>query len=68
MPDYFLHRASVRFFVDETASITIGVRNIFDTEPPRVSGAAVTTIGNAPLNSQYDYVGRSYFVNTNFRF
>ena len=67
VPAYFLHNASVQFNVDDRMQLTAGVRNIFDTEPPRVS-AAVTTIGNAPLSSLFDFVGRTYFVNTTFSF
>lgn len=67
VPDYFLHSASVQFNVAEKFELTMGVRNLFDTEPPRIS-AAVTTIGNAPLYSGYDYTGRQFFVNTNFKF
>lgn len=67
VPDYFLHSASVQFNVNDKFELTAGVRNIFNTEPPRVS-AAVTTIGNAPLYSGYDYIGRTFFVNTTFSF
>lgn len=67
VPAYFLHNASVQFNVDDRMQLTVGVRNIFDTEPPRIS-AAVTTIGNAPLSSLFDFVGRTFFVNTTFSF
>lgn len=67
VPSYFLHNASVQFNAAERLQLTVGVRNIFDTEPPRIS-AAVTTVGNAPLTSLYDYQGRTFFVNTTLRF
>ncbi|WP_106639716.1 TonB-dependent receptor plug domain-containing protein [Allosphingosinicella vermicomposti] len=67
VPDYFLHSASVQFNVAEDFELTAGVRNLFDKQPPRIS-AAVNTIGNAPLYSGYDYIGRSFFVNTAFKF
>lgn len=67
VPDYFLHSASVQFNVIDNFELTLGVRNIFDTEPPQVT-AYYTTIGNAPLYSGYDYTGRQWFVNTNFKF
>ncbi|OYU72700.1 MAG: hypothetical protein CFE32_22990 [Alphaproteobacteria bacterium PA3] len=67
VPAYFLHNASVQFTVDDLMQLTVGVRNIFDTEPPRIS-AAVTTIGNAPLSSLFDYQGRTFFVNSTFSF
>ncbi len=59
--DYFLHSLSVRYSGDKW-SVTGGVRNIADKTPPIVSTGATTTIGNAPLSSSYDYLGRSYFV------
>lgn len=65
--DYFLHSASVQFDVAEKFELTLGVRNLFNTEPPRIS-AAVNTLGNAPLYSGFDYTGRQFFVNTNFKF
>lgn len=62
----FYHSASVTRDVGERFSLTLGVRNLFDTEPPRVSGAfgPISTIGNAPIfGSQYDFVGRRAFIN-----
>ena len=67
VPDYFLHSASVQFDISDRFEMTVGVRNIFDTDPPQVT-VYYTTIGNAPLYSGYDYTGRQYFVNTNFKF
>lgn len=67
VPAYFLHSASVQFNVTDDFEMTVGVRNIFDTDPPRVT-TYYTTIGNAPLYSGYDYTGRTWFVNTNFKF
>lgn len=67
VPDYWLHSASLQFNVTDKFEMTVGVRNLFNTEPPKIS-AAVTTIGNAPLYSGYDYVGRTFFMNTTFKF
>jgi outer membrane receptor protein involved in Fe transport len=47
---------------------TVGVRNIFNTAPPRITAVGFSTVGNAPLYSGYDYTGRTYFVNVNFKF
>lgn len=66
VPDYFLHHASVQFNVEDF-QFTAGVRNIFNTAPPRIT-AAVTTIGNFPLYSGYDYRGRTFFANAAFKF
>lgn len=67
IPDYFLHSASAQFSVQENMEFTVGVRNIFDTEPPQIS-AAVTTIGNAPLTSLFDFTGRTFFANATISF
>ncbi|WP_246844976.1 TonB-dependent receptor [Altererythrobacter sp. TH136] len=66
-PDYFLHTASVQFDVMDNFELTLGVRNLFDKDPPRLT-SYYTLIGNAPLYSGYDYTGRQWFVNTNFKF
>lgn len=66
-PDYFLHNTSVQFGV-ENYTFTLGVRNLFDTKPPRITSVGFTTIGNAPLYSGYDYKGRTFFANVNFKF
>jgi iron complex outermembrane recepter protein len=67
VPDYFLHSLSAQFNIAEKYELTVGVRNMFDKEPPRVT-SNVTTVGNAPLYSGYDFVGRTFFVNTSFKF
>ena len=66
--DYFLHNASVQFNVEDKYELTFGVRNIFDTKPPRITAIGFTTIGNAPLYSGYDYRGRTFFAAANFDF
>ncbi|MDD1453182.1 TonB-dependent receptor [Sphingomonas sp. H160509] len=66
--DYFLHSLSVQFNVEKKYQFTVGVRNMFNKAPPRISAIGFTTIGNAPLYSGYDYVGRSFFANANFKF
>ena len=67
VPDYFLHNASVQFNVDNF-EFTAGVRNIFDTVPPRITAIGFNTVGNAPLYSGYDYRGRTFFANVNMDF
>ncbi len=62
VPDYFLHSASVQYRSDEWTA-TIGVRNLFNEELPTISAGSYNRIGNAPLYSGYDYVGRSAFIN-----
>jgi len=66
--DYFLHNASIQFNIGDRYQFTIGVRNLFNTAPPRITAVGYNTIGNAPLYSGYDYVGRQFFANVNFNF
>lgn len=47
---------------------TLGVRNLLDAKPPRISAVGFTTIANAPLYSGYDYIGRQIFANANIKF
>ncbi|MEP7210010.1 MAG: TonB-dependent receptor [Alphaproteobacteria bacterium] len=49
----------------------LGVSNVFDQEPPQVTTIAneYSTIGNVPLDgSQYDFFGRSIFLNVTKKF
>lgn len=65
MDDYYIHSASARYDRDDDWSATVGVRNIFDNGPPTISQVPgfYNTVGNVPLYSNYDYVGRTVFVN-----
>jgi len=61
--DYFVSSLSAQYRGDDW-SVTGGVRNLTDKNPPIVSnGAGVNRVGNASLYSGYDYFGRTYFVN-----
>ncbi|MXP10196.1 TonB-dependent receptor plug domain-containing protein [Pseudoblastomonas halimionae] len=66
--DYFLHNLSAQFRADDNLQFTIGVRNLLNTAPPRITAVGFSTIGNAPLYSGYDYVGRKFFANVTFGF
>jgi iron complex outermembrane recepter protein len=61
VPDYFTHNASVRYRT-EKFTVTAGIRNFTDKKPPVISSGVYSRVGNAPLYSGYDYVGRSMFV------
>lgn len=66
-PDYFLHAMSVKYS-DSVGkwSATLGVRNIADKAPPMISAATTygaNRVGNAPLFSGVDYLGRRVFLN-----
>lgn len=62
------HAASIQYEGD-TFTVTGGLRNIFDEDPPFVSTGAATRRGNAALvGTQYDYRGRSLFVGVSKEF
>ena len=67
----FYHSASItRRIADDRFQITLGVANLFDTTPPRISpGGVFGDIGQiAGLGSQYDILGRRFFLNARARF
>lgn len=61
-PDYFTHSASIRWKL-EKFTLTAGVKNFTDKEPPQISAYVFNRLGNAPLYSGYDFVGRTFFMN-----
>ncbi|HET9159651.1 MAG TPA: TonB-dependent receptor, partial [Caulobacteraceae bacterium] len=65
--DYYLSNASVEYATGAWSAV-VGVRNLFDKEPPRISSGGYALIGNAPLYSSYDYLGRTVFVNVSKHF
>lgn len=61
----FYHSASVTRDIGDRFSMTVGVNNIFDNTPPRVSGTGspISSIGQVPVfGTQYDLLGRRAFV------
>lgn len=60
--DYWLHNASVQYS-GQGWTLTAGVRNIFNEDPPTISAGVYNRVGNAPLYSGYDYLGRTAFLN-----
>ena len=63
----FYHSASVTRELGDRFTMTVGVSNIFNNTPPRVSGAFgpsdLSPLGNVPVfGTQYDMVGRRGFV------
>ena len=73
VPTYFYHNASVtKDWKDFGLEMTVGVRNLFDTKPPRVStigGSGLPSlIGPVVGTSQYDLLGRRVFINFSKKF
>ena len=69
-PPIFYHNASVSYDLDDLGLTTqIGVRNLFDQDPPNVSqGVGFLRVGNKAIESQYDLYGRTFFVNVSKKF
>ncbi|MEL7729012.1 TonB-dependent receptor [Citromicrobium bathyomarinum] len=66
--DYFVHTASIRYDLNDFATLRLGVSNIFDTAPPLVDPSEVTSSSNVPIGQAYDYDGRSFFGSVRLRF
>ena len=77
-PDYrgerkFYHSVSLTFDFLEKFRGTIGVNNIFDTEPAQFSrlfnqASTITGAGVSVIGSQYDYLGRRFFAGITAKF
>jgi len=76
IPAYWYHAASItKEFgsAEHRLELTIGMRNIFDTHPPRVStigagSGGPVLIGPVVAASQYDFIGRRVFFNVTKKF
>lgn len=60
--DYYLHSARVRYEWD-TASVVVGVNNVFDEDPPFAFNS-----GNNTFPQLYDVIGRYFFMSVNKSF
>jgi iron complex outermembrane receptor protein len=70
-PMTFYHNMSLTQEIGERFDLTVGMSNIFDTRPPRVSilnGGQISTLGPVVAASQYPFVGRRLFVNVSAKF
>lgn len=70
-PATFYHNFSVTKAVNKDFELTLGVSNLFDTRPPRVSvlnGGQISMLGPVVAASQYSFVGRRAFVNVRAKF
>lgn len=67
----FYHNFSLTKEIDDKFEITLGVSNLFDTRPPRVSvlnGGQISMLGPVVAASQYSFVGRRAFINVSRKF
>ena len=61
----YYHSLSLTREIGDRFQFTLGMANIFDKKPPRVSNvfSGISTLGNAPaFGTQYDYQGRRVFM------
>ena len=70
---YWEHAAAIQFRIEDLGEFTLGVRNLFNEKPPTISQIPVSRgryarIGNYFNSSNYDYVGRSVFLNVSRKF
>jgi iron complex outermembrane receptor protein len=67
VPAIAYHAVSLTRDIGDKYRFTFGVANLLDTKPPRVStvfNGGISTLGQVPVfGSQYDYLGRRFFVN-----
>ena len=64
---YITHAASIYYYGD-TWNVGVGVRNIFEEEPPQVDSSEVLSSNNVPIGAGYDLQGRTFFMNVSKSF
>ncbi len=69
MDKAFFHNISAIYAQDKW-NLLVGINNLLDEEPDTVSDASATNkVGNIPIEaSQYDMLGRRYYVRFNYTF
>ena len=69
-PEVVYHNISVGIEPDEGLLVRLGVSNLLDEAPPLVTALSgeFSTVGNVPLYSQYDFFGRTVFLNITKQF
>lgn len=61
--------SATRDFEDLGLTATLGVANVFDKEPPKVSSVGgISREGNSAFYSQYDWLGRRVFASLSYQF
>ena len=65
--DYLIHSLSVSY-APEAYAVTLGLRNAFNTAPPRVDSDEVLAVNNTPIGAGYDLQGRTFYLSLDARF
>ena len=71
VPTAWYHNASITKEIGDKFEATIGMRNIFDKKPPKVSlfgTGSPGTIGPVVATSHYDFLGRRMFFSVTKKF
>lgn len=70
--DVFYSNVSVSYAFDNGVRLLVGGANVFDQAPPQLTrngaGNEYAPIGNALLTSNYDMLGRRFFVNATWNY
>src|SRR5690606_3020663 len=71
--EYWEHGFSAQFKIQERFQLTMGVNNLFNRKPPTVSqtpdsNGSYIRIGNYFNSSNYDFIGRSFFMDFTAKF
>jgi hypothetical protein len=69
---YWEHGLAIQYKIDKVTQLTIGCTDCTDSHPPVISATTssldnVTRIGNYYNSSNYNYYGRSIFVNFSYK-
>ncbi|MEP2300620.1 MAG: TonB-dependent receptor, partial [Kangiellaceae bacterium] len=70
-PHFIYHTLSSTYtFGNSGVTGTFGISNVFDKRPPQVTtiGTSVTNAGDSAFYTQYDWYGRSFFLNLSYDF
>ena len=67
--DRVIYHGAAVFYEQPDWTVLVGVRNMFGTEPPQVSSGVASRYGNTPaFATQYDWLGRTGYVQFNYKF
>ncbi len=70
-PHFIYHTLSSTYtFGNSGVTGTFGISNVFDKRPPQVTtiGTSVSSAGDSAFYTQYDWLGRSFFLNLSYDF
>jgi len=66
--DHYVRHTFSAYYYADSWKVGLGVRNVFDKEPPVVDGSEVLASNNTPIGAGYDLNGRTIFLNVSKNF